>query len=207
MIHSADPAPAPVSGRVPTLDKPLVLVGLMGAGKTSIGRRLAHRLGLPFVDADQEIEKAAGCSINDIFDRYGEASFREGERRVIARLLDQPPHVLSTGGGAFMAPDTRALIAERALSVWLRADLDLLVARTARRDTRPLLRGGNPRDVLARLIEERYPIYAQAHITIDSGDRPAEATVDRVLAAIDQHLAAHPHPLTSHPLTPADSGS
>ncbi|MEE3626011.1 shikimate kinase [Nitrospirillum sp. BR 11752] len=166
----------------------LVLVGLMGAGKTSIGRRLAARLGLPFVDADHEIERAAGCSIPEFFDRYGEPAFREGERRVIARLLDQPLQVLSTGGGAFMDAETRALVRQRAHSIWLRAELDLLVQRTARRGNRPLLKDADPRETLRKLMELRHPYYAQADITVDSGDRPAEDTVDRVVEALQDYL-------------------
>lgn len=167
----------------------VVLVGLMGAGKTSIGKRLAAKLHLPFVDADHEIEAAAGCTIQEIFDRFGEAQFRDGERRVIARLLEGQVRVLSTGGGAFMHPETRALIRERGLSVWLRAPLDLLVARTGRRDNRPLLKQGNPRDILAALMAQRYPVYAEADITVDSDERPPEETAERVLAALRNHLA------------------
>jgi shikimate kinase len=173
----------------PAIPKTIVLIGLMGAGKTSIGKRLAARLGLPFVDADHEIERAAGCTIQEIFDRFGEAGFRDGERRVIARLLEQPVQVLSTGGGAFMDAETRAMIRERGLSVWLRADLDLLVHRTARRDHRPLLRQGDPREVLGRLMEIRYPVYAEADLTVDSDDSPPEQTTERVLAALRSHLA------------------
>lgn len=164
--------------------KTIALVGLMGAGKTSIGRRLAQRLGLPFVDADAEIEAAAGCTIEEIFQRHGEAAFRDGERRVIARLLDNPPHVLATGGGAFIDPATRALMRARAVSVWLRADLDLMLARVGRRGNRPLLKTGEPRAVLERLVAERYPVYAEADITVDSVDGPPELTVERVLAAL-----------------------
>ncbi|MBP7334976.1 shikimate kinase [Niveispirillum sp.] len=170
------------------IPKTLVLIGLMGAGKTSIGKRLAAKLGLPFVDADHEIERAAGCTIQEIFDRFGEAGFRDGERRVIARLLDQPVQVLSTGGGAFMDEATRDVIRERGISIWLRADLDLLVHRTARRDHRPLLRHGDPRAVLARLMEVRYPVYAQADLTVDSDDSPPDVTTDRVVVALRQWL-------------------
>jgi shikimate kinase len=162
----------------------IVLVGLMGAGKSKIGRRLAARLALPFFDSDVEIEAAAGESIEEIFRRHGEAAFRDGERRVIARLLRQPVHVLATGGGAFMDPHTRVLIARRAVSVWLRAELDVLLARVARRSNRPLLQEQDPRAVLSELIERRYPIYAEADVTIDSGEGPPDATVLRVLAAL-----------------------
>ena len=171
--------------------KTIALVGLMGAGKTSIGRRLAQRLGLPFIDADAEIEAAAGTSIEEIFQRHGEAAFRDGERRVIARLLDNPPHVLATGGGAFMDPATRALLRARATTVWLRADLEVMLARVARRNinNRPLLKGRDPRTVLEALIAERYPVYAEADVTVDSIDGPPEATLDRVLAALAGHGA------------------
>ena len=165
------------------------MVGLMGAGKTAIGHRLAARLALPFIDADSEVEAAAGCTINEIFERHGEAAFRDGERRVIARLLDEPRRVLATGGGAFIDADTRALIGREAISVWLRAELEVLVRRTARRDNRPLLKRGNPRQILDRLIEERYPIYAQADIVVDSVDGPPEDTVDNVLAALERRLS------------------
>ncbi|MFV3074674.1 shikimate kinase [Niveispirillum fermenti] len=183
--------PAAVPFPVP---KTLVLIGLMGAGKTSIGKRLATRLGLPFVDADHEIERAAGCTIQEIFDRFGETGFRDGERRVIARLLEQPVQVLSTGGGAFMDAETRALIRERGISIWLRADLDLLVQRTARRDHRPLLRQGDPRAVLSRLMDVRYPVYAAADLTVDSDDSPPDITTERVIAALRPHLG-HPAPM------------
>jgi shikimate kinase len=170
----------------------LVLVGLMGAGKSCIGRRLAQRLGRRFVDADAEIEAAAGCTIAEIFAEHGEAYFRDGERRVIARLLATPGQVVATGGGAFMNPATRAAIAAAGVSVWLRADLDLLVKRTARRNTRPLLRQGDPRAILGRLIDERYPVYAEADVTVDSADGPPETTVDRVLRALAaRREAAH----------------
>lgn len=179
--------PDPAAIRPP---KTIVLVGLMGAGKSSIGRRLAARLKLPFVDADSEIEAAAGCSISEIFDRHGEAAFRDGERRVIARLLDQPVHVLASGGGSFMDPDTRAQIHARSISVWLRAGVDLLLARTSKRNTRPLLTTGEPRAVLEKLIAERYPIYAKADIVVDSAEGPPETTVERVLTALADHLRA-----------------
>lgn len=170
--------------------KTIVLVGLMGAGKTSIGRRLAARLNMPFVDADQEIEAAAGATIEDIFAEFGEASFRDGERRVIARLLDGPPVVLATGGGAFMDERTRKRIAAKGISIWLRADLDTLVRRTSRRDDRPLLKDGDPREILARLIEQRYPVYQQADIVVESIDGPAEETVQSVLEAIAKFRTA-----------------
>ena len=162
----------------------IVLVGLMGAGKTRIGRRLAVRLDLPFYDSDVEIETAAGETIEEIFANRGERVFRDGERRVIARLLGQPPHVLATGGGAFMDPATRALIARRGISVWLRADLDVLVQRVSRRTDRPLLKAGDPRAVLAALMERRDPTYAEADLCVDSSDGPPERTVTRTIAAL-----------------------
>jgi shikimate kinase len=162
----------------------IVLVGLMGAGKSCIGRRLASRLNLPFVDGDTEIEAAAGCSIEEIFTRHGEAAFRDGERRVIARLLAQAPQVLATGGGAFLDPRTRAEIRKHATSVWLRADLGLLLKRTARRNNRPLLKRGDPRKILDRLIDARYPVYAEADVVVDSVDGPPELTVERVHRAL-----------------------
>ncbi len=178
--------------------KTIVLVGLMGAGKSCIGRRLASEFGLSFVDADAEIEAAAGCAIEDIFERHGEAAFRDGERRVITRLLDQPVHVLATGGGSFMDANTRALIKERGVSLWLKADLALLLKRTSRRNNRPLLKRGDPKEILAHLIEERYPVYAEADITIDSQDGPPEVTVERARAAIDAYLAG-PDPAPAGP--------
>ena len=168
----------------------IVLVGLMGAGKSAIGRRLATRLGMPFVDADTEIERAAGCSIEDIFEIHGEEAFRDGERRVIARLLARPPHVLATGGGAFMDPETRAAVRARSTSIWLRADLDLLAARVSRRGNRPLLADGEPRPILQRLIGERYPIYAEADIVVDSVDGPHEQTLQAVLNALGDYREA-----------------
>jgi len=168
----------------------IVMVGLMGCGKTTIGRRLAHRLGLPFIDSDDEIEAAAGKTIPEIFEDHGEPYFRERECRIIARLLSSTPRVLSTGGGAFMSPDTRALIRERGLSVWLKAELPILQRRVERRSNRPL--AGR----LAELMVERYPVYAQAEITIESRDVPHEVIVDEVIAAIldRQHQATEAHP-------------
>jgi shikimate kinase len=162
----------------------IVLVGLMGAGKSKIGRRLAARLGLPFFDSDPEIEMAAGETIEEIFANRGERVFRDGERRVIARLLAQPIHVLATGGGAFMDPATRKLISRRGVSLWLRADLDVLVSRVLRRSNRPLLKQGDPRAILAQLIDRRYPVYAEADVVMDSGEGSPEATVSRAIAAL-----------------------
>jgi shikimate kinase len=165
-------------------DRSIVLVGLMGSGKSAIGRRLAARIGMEFVDADSEIEEAAGLSINDIFEVHGEQAFRDGERRVIARLLSKPPHVLATGGGAFIDPETRKRVKECAFSIWLRADLDVLLRRVSRRDNRPLLKVENKEEVLRQLIEERYPIYEEADIIVQSQDGPHEETVNDVIAAL-----------------------
>lgn len=191
MAHSEKPSEktgAPqIEGRR-ALDRTIVLVGLMGAGKSCIGRRLAGRLGVPFVDADAEIEQAAGCSIGEIFQKYGEPYFRDGERRVMTRLLHGTPSILAAGGGAFMDPDTRALIRERAVSVWLKADLDTLSQRTRGRTHRPLLNGSDPREVLERLIETRYPVYAEADIAVETGHDNPTVTCVRVLAAVEEFL-------------------
>ena len=175
-----------------SVPRTVALVGLMGAGKSAIGKRLAARLGLPFVDADDEIEHAAGCTIAEFFEKYGEAEFRAGERRVISRLLDEPPHVLSTGGGAYMDPETRALMRAKAITVWLRADLDVLFDRVRKRTHRPLLRQGDPREILANLMNQRYPIYAEANIVVDSTAQPADRTTEQTIAALRAYLQAHP---------------
>lgn len=162
----------------------LVLIGLMGAGKSSIGKRLASALNITFTDADTEIEKAAGKSISDIFEEDGEDYFRDGEHRVISRLLREPGQVLATGGGAFMRAETREQIAKAGISVWLKADLDLLMSRVSRRDTRPLLRRANPTGIMAKLIEERYPVYAQADITVVSRNAPHEEIVNEIIESV-----------------------
>jgi shikimate kinase len=167
----------------------VVLVGIMGSGKSSIGRRLAGRLAIPFVDADSEIEQAAGMTITEMFERHGEAYFRAGEARVIARLLDHGPQVLATGGGAFMNPDTRAAIRARAVSVWLKAELDVLMKRIKRRNDRPLLKAGDPAATLAALISQRYPVYAEADLTVLSRDVPHDAIVDEIVATLRPRLA------------------
>jgi len=173
-----------------TLPKPLVLVGLMGAGKSAVGRNVAAKLNVPFIDADSEIEAAAGCSIEEIFARHGEPAFRDGERRVVARLLEtEPVHVLATGGGAFLDPATRTLIKDKTISVWLRAELDVLFERVSRRGLRPLLKTDDPKGAMAELIELRYPIYAEADIIVDSGDGPISTMVDRVIAAVTAYLS------------------
>jgi len=164
--------------------KTIVLVGLMGAGKTTIGRRLAAALQLPFVDADVEIASAAGRSIPEIFAERGECEFRRGERQVIARLLAGPVHVLATGGGAFIDPQTRALVKERGTSIWLKAPLDVLMKRVARRDDRPLLREDDPRAVMERLMQERYPLYAEADLTIESSAGPHNQAAAAIIAAL-----------------------
>lgn len=175
------------------LDRSIVLVGLMGVGKTAVGKRLAADIGLGFVDADQEIEAAAGMTIAEIFATHGEPAFRLGERRVIARLMDGPPMVISTGGGAFVDAETRAVVKARGVSIWLTADLDELVRRTARRNTRPLLQTGDPRTILADLLARRAPFYAEADITVASSRGPVEETVARVLTALSIHLETDRH--------------
>jgi len=168
-----------------------VLVGMMGAGKSSIGKRLAAWLDLPFVDADAEIETAANASINDIFERYGEAYFRDGERRVIQRLLDGKPKVLATGGGAYMSPETRAAIDSAGVAVWLKADFDVLMSRVRRRSNRPLLKTGDPAETMRRLMAERYPVYAEAPIHIESREVAHETVLAEIAAAMVDHLTGH----------------
>ena len=164
--------------------KPIALVGMMGVGKTSIGRRLAQRLQIPFVDADQEIVDAAGLSIPEIFEKFGEAHFRDGERRVIARLFDGKRKIIATGGGAFVNEETRQLMLERATVIWLDADIDTLVERTARKGDRPLLANGDAREILTKLAQERNPLYAQAHVHVKSQSTPHEATLDAIMKAL-----------------------
>lgn len=166
------------------LDRTVALVGMMGAGKTSVGRRLAARLGVDFKDADQEIEAAAGLTVAEIFARHGEPEFRAGERRVIARLLCEAPHVLATGGGAYMDANTRAAMQEKAFTIWLRAPLDLLLSRIGKRQTRPLLNNADPKGTLERLLAEREPVYAGADYVLDCLDGPHAATVDQVMAEL-----------------------
>lgn len=169
------------------LKRTIALVGLMGAGKSSVGRRLAVQLGVPFKDADDEIVIAAGRPIADIFADRGEDEFRAGERRVIARILDDPPHILATGGGAFMNPVTRVLLRQRATTIWLRADLETLVKRVSRRDDRPLLHNADPRVVMADLMEKRYPTYGEADLIVESREGPHHLTVEAVIAALRAH--------------------
>lgn len=172
------------------LDKPIVMVGLMGAGKTSVGRALARRLGVAFVDSDKEIEAAAGCSVVDIFAMYGESEFRRVEQRVVERILDTAPSVkvLSTGEGAFITPAVREMLMKRALTIWLKADLELLVKRTNSRNTRPQLLHADSRKILGQLIDERYQIYAYADITVETRDENLRKTLDKVLGAIKQYV-------------------
>lgn len=172
--------------------KSIVLVGLMGAGKTSVGRRLASQLEIPFVDADQEIELAAGCTIEDFFELYGEPAFREGEEKVIQRLLEGGPQVLATGGGAFMSESIRTDIAAVGVSVWLRADLDILTKRTGRRGGRPLLNGESPEETLKDLMEQRYPVYAKADIVVETGAEGIDVTTESIIDALETFLPATP---------------
>jgi shikimate kinase len=175
----------------------VVLIGLMGAGKTAVGRRLANWLDLPFIDADSEIEEAAGQTIKEIFAEHGEAYFREGERKVIARLLDGGPQVLATGGGAYMNPKTRAAIKARGISVWLNADLRVLLKRVGRRDHRPLLSVGDPEAVMKKLMAERGPVYAEADITVESRDVPHDVIVGAVADALAVELGCEAVPRRS----------
>ncbi len=181
-----------MSDEPPLNRRTIALVGLMGSGKSSIGRRLAAALDMPFIDADTEVERAAGQTIPEIFANMGEDAFRDGERRVIARLLDDPPHVLATGGGAFVNDETRDLIKQKAVAVWLKADLDVLVRRVSRKANRPLLVGRDPAQVLQSLAEQRYPLYAQAHVTVETGDTQHKAAVEAVTHALRSHLMETP---------------
>ncbi len=169
-------------------ERSIVLVGLMGAGKTTVGRRLARRLGLPFVDADAEIERAAGKTIQEIFEEDGEAFFRAGEERVIARLLEGGPQVLATGGGAWMSEATRMRVREKGVSVWLKADLDILMERVSRRPGRPLLKAPDPRKVMKDLMEKRYPVYAEADVTVESRNVPHQVIVNDIIRAVGRWL-------------------
>jgi shikimate kinase len=187
-----DPQAASISGALGT--RSIVLIGLMGAGKTAVGRRLASVLALPFVDADSEIESAAGQTISEIFAEYGEAYFRSGERKVIARLLGNGPQVLATGGGAYMDRSTRAAIKEHGVSVWLRAELPVLLRRVRRRDNRPLLKDDDPETIMRKLMEVRYPIYAEADITVESHDVAHDEVVTDIVAALAAKLGCRRKP-------------
>jgi shikimate kinase len=185
MCIALDDMPQSLPPNLPHFDRALVLIGLMGAGKSTIGKRLAARVHLPFVDADQEIERAAGLTISEIFERFGEKEFRDGERRVIGRLVDGKPKVIATGGGAFMQEETRALILDRATAIWLDADIEVLADRVGRREgTRPLLKDRDAREVLSELAAVRNPVYALAPIHIRSQPLPHDATVDAILKAL-----------------------
>lgn len=174
------------------LDRPVVLVGLMGVGKSTVGRRLARRLGLSFVDSDAAIEDAAGLSPAEVFERYGEQDFRDGERRLVARLIDGNVRVIATGGGAFVDPRTRELLNERAITIWLDAPVDILAERTSRRDTRAQLRNGDPKSTLERLATERRTSYEQAHIHVKSGSGAHKEVVDAIIRALDDYLSRLP---------------
>jgi shikimate kinase len=170
------------------LDRPVVLVGLMGVGKSTVGRRLARRLGLSFVDSDAEIEGAAGYPAAEVFERFGERDFRDGERRLVARLIEGNIRVIATGGGAYVDPTTRRLLNERAITIWLDAPVDVLAERTSRRDTRAQLRTDDPKAVLEKLSQERRPSYAEAHIHVKSGDGAHKDVVDAIVAALGDYL-------------------
>lgn len=171
------------------LDRPVVLVGLMGVGKSTVGRRLAKRLGLPFVDSDSEIEDAAGYPAAEVYERFGERDFRDGERRLVARLIEGDVRVIATGGGAFVDPRTRDLLNQRAITVWLDAPVDILAERTSRRDTRAQLRRGDPKQTLEKLADERRPSYKEAHIHVMSGDGAHKDVVDSIIRALDAYLS------------------
>lgn len=166
------------------LSKTVALVGMMGAGKTSLGRRLAARLEVPFRDADHEIEAAASLTVSEIFEKFGEPYFRDGERRVITRLLTEAPHILATGGGAYMDPVTRAAMKEHAFTIWLKAPVEFLVSRVKKRDTRPLLRGGDVKETIEKLLASREPVYAEADMTLDYEDGSHAHAMDRILEAL-----------------------
>ena len=170
------------------LDRPVVLVGLMGVGKSTVGRRLARRLGLPFIDSDSEIEETVGLPWGELFERYGEEDYRDGERRLVARLIDGQVRVIATGGGVFVDPRTRELLKERTITVWLDAPVDVLHQRTARRDTRPLLKNGDPKETLERLAKVERQAYAEAHLHVKSGDGAHRDVVEAIVRALEDHL-------------------
>jgi shikimate kinase len=174
---------------VKRLDRPVVLVGLMGVGKSTVGRRLARRLGLPFVDSDSEIEETVGLPWGELFERYGEADYRDGERRLVARLVDGEVKVIATGGGVFVDPRTRELLKEKTITVWLDAPVDVLAERTSRRNTRPLLKNGDPKGTLERLAEIECQAYAEAHLHVRSGEGAHKEVVDAIVDALDRHLS------------------
>lgn len=190
--HSSDDQAAAatldVGALVARIDRPVVLIGLMGAGKSTVGRRLASLMKRDFIDADDAIEDAAQRSISEIFAEFGEAYFRDGERRVIARLMEESNGVIATGGGAFVDPETRALILEKGIAVWIDCDVDTLVERTSRRNHRPLLKTGDPREILTRLLNERGPLYAEAQVRVKSNQGPHADTAQAILRAIEDYL-------------------
>ena len=188
MTHATAFTPAEIGGLARRIDRPVVLVGLMGVGKSTVGRRLAALLDTDFIDVDEEIERAADRSVSEIFEAHGELYFRAGERRVIARLVEEGHGVIATGGGAFVDPETRALILDRAIAVWLECDIDTLVERTARRDSRPLLRKGDPRAILTQLKDQRGDAYAEAQVHVVTDDAPHTETALSILSAIDAWL-------------------
>jgi shikimate kinase len=181
------------------LDRPVVLVGLMGVGKSTVGRRLARRLGLPFIDSDAAIEDSVGFSAGELFERYGEEDYRDGERRLVARLIDGQVRVIATGGGVFVEPRTRALLNERGVTVWLDAPVDILAERTARRDTRPLLKTADPKETLERLAEIERRAYAEAHIHVKSGTGGHGQVVEDIVRALDEHLSGGARPRPNYP--------
>ena len=191
---------------VKRLDRPVVLVGLMGVGKSTVGRRLARRLGLPFIDSDSEIEETVGLPWGELFERYGEADYRDGERRLVARLVDEQVRVIATGGGVFVDPRTRELLNERTITVWLDAPVDVLAERTGRRDTRPLLKNGDRKETLERLAKIERDAYAQAHIHVKSGNGAHREVVDDIVRCLEDFLArsaGRPSPPAARPPRPA----
>ena len=193
----------PVHELTQRLDRPIALVGLMGVGKSTVGRRLAKRLGLPFVDSDTAIEDASGLTAAEMFERYGEEDYRDGERRLVARLVDGQVRVIATGGGVFVDPRTRELLNDRAITVWLDAPIDVLADRTSRRDTRPLLRNGDPKATLKRLAEQERPCYSAAHIHVKSGNGAHRDVVDSILRELEKHLGRSAPPSPPSPRSPA----
>lgn len=187
-IETQPPTQAEIRALAARIDRPIVLIGMMGVGKSTVGRKLSQALDLPFADADDEIEKAAQMSVSDIFTQFGEVDFRNGERRVIARMMDGGPAVIATGGGAFIQDETRQLILDKGIAVWLDSDVDTLVDRVSRKDTRPLLRGGDTREIVTRMKAEREPYYAQAPIKVMTDTGPHGEAVNRILKALDQWL-------------------
>ena len=189
MTDTREISPDQIAALTRRLDRPVVLVGLMGVGKSTVGRRLAKRLGLPFIDSDAAIEDASGFSAAEVFERYGEQDFRDGERRLVARLVEGDVRVIATGGGAYVDPRTRELLNQRTITVWLDAPIDILAERTSRRDTRAQLRNGDPKGTLQRLLAERRRSYEEAHIHVKSGDGAHKDVVDAIVRALERHLA------------------